>query len=101
MSRDDRIKAHFTTCFLAILIYRYLEKYLSEEFTSSEIIHSLRNMDFNYIPTEGYIPTYTMTDLTDILHEVFGFRTDTEIVSLREMKKILKDTKKKRILRKI
>ncbi|AEE91462.1 transposase [Tepidanaerobacter acetatoxydans Re1] len=101
LSRDDRIQAHFTTCFLAIVIYRYLEKYLSEEFTSSEIIHSLRNMDFNYIPTEGYIPTYTRTDLTDILHEVFGFRTDTEIVSLREMKKILKDTKKKKILRKI
>ncbi len=101
LSRDDRIQAHFTTCFLAIVIYRYLEKYLSEEFTSSEIIHSLRNMNFNYIATEGYIPTYTRTDLTDTLHEVFGFRTDTEIVSLKEMKKILKDTKKEKILRKI
>lgn len=101
LSRDDRIQAHFTTCFLAIVIYRYLEKYLSEEFTSSEIIHSLRNMNFNCIPTEGYIPTYTRTDLTDTLHEAFGFRTDTEIVSLKEMKKILKDTKKKKILPKI
>ena len=24
--RDDRIKAHFLTCFLALLIYKYLEK---------------------------------------------------------------------------
>ena len=27
LSRDDRIQAHFTTCFLALVVYRYLEKY--------------------------------------------------------------------------
>lgn len=43
---------------------------------------------------EGYIPTYTRTDLTDRLHEVFGFRTDTEIIDQKRMKKILKQTKK-------
>lgn len=26
LSREDRIKAHFTTCFLSLVIYRYLEK---------------------------------------------------------------------------
>ena len=28
LSRDDRIQAHFTTCFLALVLYGYLEKYL-------------------------------------------------------------------------
>ena len=94
LSRDDRIQAHFTTCFLALVLYRYLEKYLGEKFTSNDIISSLRNMSFNHIPNEGYVPTYIRTDLTDALHEVFEFRTDTEIVSLKQMKKIFKDTKK-------
>lgn len=94
LSRNDRIQAHFTTCFLALVLYRYLEKTLGEKFTSHDIISSLRNMNFNHIPNEGYVPTYTRTDLTDALHEVFEFRTDTEIVSLKQMKKIFKCTKK-------
>ena len=99
LSRDDRIKAHFTICFLALVLYRYLEKYLGEQFTSHDIISSLRDMNFKHVPNEGYVPIYTRTDLTDDLHEIFGFRTDTEIVSLKEMKKIYKATKKKETLR--
>src|SRR5690554_1287050 len=99
LSRDDRIQAHFTTCFLALVLYRYLEKYLGERFTSHDIISSLKDMNFKHAPNEGYVPTYTRTDLTDNLHEIFGFRTDTEIVSLKEMKKIYKATKKKETLR--
>jgi len=94
LSRDDRIKAHFTTCFLALTLYRYLEKKLKEEFTSTEIISQLRGMNFYSIPGEGYIPTYTRTNFTDALHETFGFRTDYEIVTDKQMKKIFKDTKR-------
>lgn len=94
LSRDDRIKAHFTTCFLSLTIYRYLEKRLKEKFTSSGIISQLRDMNFYSIPGEGYIPTYTRTDFTDALHESFGFRTDYQIVTNKQMKKIFKDTKK-------
>lgn len=100
LSRDDRIQAHFTTCFLALVLYRYLEKYLDEKFTTQEIVTGLREMNFYSIPTEGYIPTYTRTDFTDALHDKFGFRTDNEIVSLKQMKNIFKDTKKRKILRK-
>lgn len=99
LSRDDRIQAHFTTCFLALVLYRYLEKLLDEQFTSQEIINGLRDMNFYSIPTEGYIPTYTRTDFTDALHEAFGFRTDYEIVSIKKMKNYFKETKKKKTLR--
>ena len=99
LSRDDRIKAHFTTCFLALVIYRYLEKCLNSEFTSHKIITNLRDMNFNHIPAEGYVPTYTRTDFTDALHEAFGFRTDYEIVGTKQMKRIFKDTKNKKTLR--
>ena len=94
LKRDDRIKAHFTTCFLSLLIYRILEHKLEEKYTSEQIITTLRKMNFLKKEGSGYIPTYTRTDLTDSLHKVFGFRTDTEIVPEKEIKKILTKTKK-------
>ena len=93
LSRDDRIKAHFMTCFITLLIYRLLEKRLSEEFTCHQIIDGLRDMSFLKVPGEGYIPTYTRTDFTDALHEAFGFRTDYQIVTNQQMKNIFKATK--------
>lgn len=94
LSNDDRIKAHFITCFISLIIYRLLEKRLNEEFTCHEIIYGLRNMEFYDTKCEGYVPTYTRTDFTDALHEAFGFRTDYQIVTTSMMKKILRKTKK-------
>lgn len=94
LSREDRIKAHFTTCFMSLIIYRLLEKKLGNKFTCSEVIHGLREMNFYEIKGEGYIPTYTRTDFTDALHETFGFRTDYEIIKKTQIKKILNTTKK-------
>ena len=94
LKRDDRIKAHFTTCFLSLLIYRILEHKLEEKYTSSQIIDTLRKMNFYKKEGCGYVPTYMRTDITDTLHEKFNFRTDTEIVPENIMKKIFKSTKK-------
>jgi hypothetical protein len=94
LSRDDRIEAHFTTCFLALVLYRYLEKRLDNKFTCAEIVHGLRAMNFYEIPGDGYIPTYTRTEFTDALHESYGFRTDYQIMKTSQMKKIFKVTKK-------
>ena len=87
--RDTRIKAHFMTCFLALIIFRYLEKKLEYKYTCEEILDTIRDMNFLKATGEGYIPTYTRTELTDCLHEAFGFRTDYQIVSEKQMKKIL------------
>lgn len=95
LSRKDRITAHFTTCFTALIIYRILEKKLNDRYTCEEIINTLRSMNMMIAPGEGYIPTYTRTDLTDALHEAFNFRTDYQITSQRSMRKILNQTKKR------
>ena len=92
LQRDDRIKAHFATCFISLMIYRLLEKKLFEQYTCDEIVSGLRDMNFYEISGEGYIPTYTRTDFTDDLHDKFGFRTDYQIVTMKHMKKIFKDT---------
>ncbi len=96
LQKEDRIKAHFLTCFIALVIYRLLEKRLDEKYSCETIIHTLRDMMmFKHSAKSGYSPAYTRTDLTDRLHETAGFRTDYEIISELSMKKIIRTTKKK------
>lgn len=97
LQRDDRIEAHFLTCFLALLLYKYLEKKLNRglnHFTPDEIIGTLTDMNFLSIAAEGYMPTYTRTSLTNALHGSAGFRTDKQIVTKKEMRSIIAQTKK-------
>ena len=93
-SKDEMIKAHFVTCFLSLIIYRYVEKKLDEKYTAPEIIETLRDMNMKLENETSYIPNYVRTDLTDALHDKFGFRTDFEVISEKNIKKILKQTKK-------
>ncbi len=98
LKRDDRIKAHFLTCFLALLLYKYLEQRVNrggKHFTTDEIITTLKDMNFLVSQGNGYIPTYTRTDLTNNLHGSAGFRTDTEIVTKKTMRSIIANTKKR------
>ncbi len=96
LQREDRIKAHFLTCFISLFIFRVLEKKIGEKYTCDEIIKTLREMDM-YRPGEklGYMPAYTRTDLTDDLHAACGFRTDYEIITDINMKKVIRESKKK------
>lgn len=94
LQRQERITAHFITCFIALIVYRYLEKQLDEKYTCSEILETLRDMNFLKFEGKGYIPTYTRTELTNDLHEKFGFETSKEIIPIKKMKKICADTKK-------
>lgn len=95
LQREDRIKAHFITCFASLVVFRILEKKLGEQYTCDEIINVLRSM-MMYRPGEklGYLPAYTRTAITDALHEVFGFRTDYEILTDLSMKKVFRESKK-------
>lgn len=92
--REDRIKAYFLTCFISLLVYRLLEKKLGEEFTCSQILETLRNMNVTLLSKDsGYIPSYKRTKITDKLHSSFGFRTDYEFIRKSTMRTIIKETK--------
>ena len=94
--REDRIKAHFLTCYISLLLYRLLEKQLSGNYTCDEILATLRAMKVTLLSEEsGYIPSYKRTDLTDDLHKTFGFHTDYEFISKSTMRSIIKYTKTK------
>lgn len=95
LSREDRIQAHFLICYLSLMIYRILEKKLKEKYTAEKIITALRKMELHIIPGTGYQPSYTRTDLTDELHEIFGFNTDYQIMTKSSIRNITKLTKQR------
>ena len=92
--RDDRIKAHFMTCYISLLLYRLLEKKIGSCYTAEQIIDTLRSMKMTLLNTaNGYVPSYTRTEITDSLHKAFGFRTDYEFIKKSTMRGIIKHTK--------
>ena len=94
LNRQDRILAHFITCFIALIVYRYLEKKLNNKYTIDQILPTLQEMDFMKYEGKGYQPVYTRTPLTDDLHEAFGFCTSKQIVPIAKMRNICSQTKK-------
>lgn len=94
VKRRDRIMAHFITCFIALVVYRYLEKKLNNRFTIDHIISTLQEMNFVRHEGKGYQPVYTRTELTDALHAAFGFCTSKQIIPTKRMKNICSQTKK-------
>lgn len=96
VSTEKAIKAHFLTCFIALLVYRILENQLNNKYTVTEIVNTLSEMKLTDIGEMGYIPSYTRTALTDALHENAGFRTDTQIVKKSKLRSIIKSSKDKK-----
>ena len=89
LSREDRIKGHFITCFLSLFIYRYLEHQLNDKYTVHEIVTKLQEMMLLEHKGKGYEPTYKRTDITDDLHRFLGIDTDNQVITYEKIKKIL------------
>ena len=93
VQREDRIQAHFLVCFLALLIYRLLEKKLEKKYTCENILTALRTYEFADIQGQGFMPIYESNSITDALHKICGFETDYEFITKRKMKEIQKLSK--------
>lgn len=94
LSREDRIKGHFITCYLALFIYRYLEHQLNDKYTVYEIVSKLQEMKMLEHKGKGYEPIQDRNDLTDDLNHFLGINTDTQIITYKKIKKILEQTEK-------
>lgn len=90
---ENRIKAHFLICFLALTIYRFLEKKLDSKYTCEELLDTLKGMNFAEVQEQGFIPLYKRRAITDALHESCGFRTDYQFITKSKMKTIQKKSK--------
>lgn len=87
LSREDRIKSHFLTGFMALLIYRILEKKLDYKYTTSQVLKELRNLELLELKGKGFIPINERTDITDDLNNIFNIKTTNEIISYKKIKK--------------
>lgn len=94
LNSREKLYAHFMICFISSLIERIIEMKLHDRYPFEDLSDILRVMDMLDIPSEGYIPVYSRNELTDALHEAFGFRTDNQITSGRTIRKLSANTKK-------
>ena len=92
---ENRIKAHFLICFLALIIYRFLERKLNYKYTCEELLDTLKAMNFAEIQEQGFIPLYKREAITDDLHEACGFQTDYQFITKSRMKTIQKKSRRK------
>ena len=90
---ENRIKAHFLICFLALMIYRFLEKKMDSKYTCEELLNTLKTINFVEVQEQGFIPTYKRELITDALHDTCGFRTDYQFITKRQMRTIQKKSK--------
>lgn len=94
LTRQDRIKAHFLICFLAMVILKILqrqiveanpESYKKEPLTIDSLIDTLRDIRFAQVEGHGYLPMFTRTALTDQLQDLAGVSINTQIIPTRTM----------------
>lgn len=91
--KDDRIIAHFMTCYTALLIQRIMEVKLNQDgrhFTTGEIIENLKNMNVVNNHDLYYQATYTSSKICDALNETFGLELDKEYYQPKELNKKIK-----------
>lgn len=96
VQKEECIKAHFLICFISLLLYRLIDTKLENKYTAETMIDTMRDMKLCLLPGYGYIPTYKRTDLTDDLHDIFGFHTDTQIIKKSKMRNIIRETKQRK-----
>lgn len=96
VSTEDHIKAHFLTCFIALVIARILEFKLDGKHSITKIINSLKKCSCTNIAKNYYLFDYYDEVLQDI-EIATSIDFSTEIRTLQQIKKIFQKLKKDRI----
>ena len=87
VSRKDRIEAHFLTCFISLLMVRILEHELDHEFSSEQIITSMKKANVVELNSTTFKTLYydkTLQKLKDALDIDFGMNVYTR-AGIRKM----------------
>jgi len=91
---DEAIRAHFLTCFLALLTVTLLMKKVNRgtyNFSPNTIAECLCDMNAYVIPGgQGYAPSYFRTPLIDALNATADIRTNVEAISRKSMRNMLR-----------
>lgn len=97
VQKDGHIKAHFLTCYLALLVYRILEQKINSNdrhFTTRETIDALRNMNLFKLGEIGFASNYPGSQLLDALCSEFDLPLNKQAYRIDKIKKMIKQTKR-------
>ena len=92
--KKERIKAHFMICYTALLIFRLLEKKLSDygvHYTVNQIIDSINAMNVANIEDLCYMSTYTSSAVTTSLNAISDVYLDKKYYQAKDMNKMFKN----------
>lgn len=95
LSESEMISAHFITCYCALCVWCAFMKDTGTFEMAPHMQEELSDMNFMKVAQEGYVPLYTPNAFTDLLHDSIGYRTDFEIISSKQIGKIMRNSKRK------
>lgn len=91
LRRNDRIVAHFITCFLALLIFKTLKLRLGlPDLTTTELRKALIGMDYLKIRGEGYMPVFKGDETTTAIASLVDPALQNQVITMKKMKAIVK-----------
>lgn len=91
LRRNDRIVAHFITCFLALLIFKILKIKLNmPDITTAQLRKTLIDMNYLQVRGEGYMPVFEGNDITTAIVDIVSPSLQNQIITTRNMKAIIK-----------
>ena len=93
VSREDHIRAHFLTCFIALVIIRLIRKRLNKSFSTDKIIDSLKKISCSNEHENIFLFDYR-TEETDAIGDALSIDFTKKRLYLSEIKNILSLCKK-------
>lgn len=93
VSTEEHIKAHFLTCFIALVLARILEYQLEGKYSITKIINSLKQCTCTNVDQNYYLFDYYDQVLEDI-GKATNVDFSTKIRTLQQIKKNISETKK-------
>lgn len=93
VSTEEHIRAHFLTCFFALVIARVLEYRMGRKYPLPAMLESLRQASCSHLAQNYYLFDY-FDDILDDLGRNFDIDFSKKILSLGDIKKVLAGTKK-------
>ena len=98
VSREDRIRAHFLTCYLALMIFRIIDQKLNKgdvRYTGPEILRTLR--DYEAIDAESFYVGAMEGKAVRALESTFGLVGSMAAFSKAQFRRLVARSKKEEI----
>jgi transposase len=93
VSREDRIGAHFLTCFIALVIIRLISKKTNRKYSPEKIIECLNRVSCSNEQDNLYLFDYR-SEISDAIGDATGIDFTHKRLRLGEIKNILAGSKK-------